>query len=162
MGYVQIRCRWGTCMIVNAHVQFFKYGNWTEVVLIVLHHLDAFAWILNKSSPLNLGRVHHHPHDRECASCAMYTADKSSHSAAGTLHPYYSATFFLHCVVWFPTSKNKFAPSHWGSSIVNPRCLATEWTQWGVGDKGKRRMVYPVNAYQTFWTRGLVWTTSKE
>ena len=29
-------------------------------------------------------------------------------------------------------------------------------------DKGKRGKEYPVNAYQTFWTRGLVWTTSKE
>jgi len=43
----------------------------------------------------HLGRAHRHSlrqrmhSSTACASCAMSTADKSSYSAAGTLHPYH-------------------------------------------------------------------------
>jgi len=71
----------------------------------------------------NLGRVHRHPSwlrmhsSAVCASCAVSTADESSHLAMGTLHPYHSATFFLYirptlqCLI--PPHKNKFAPFRW-------------------------------------------------
>jgi len=80
-----------------------------------------------------------------CASCAVSTADKSSYSAVGTLHPY-----------------NILVRMH-KDSIVNSQYVATEWPQqvfgipyrgsvivnynrvatMGVGSKGKRENCVP-------------------
>jgi len=59
--------------------------------------LVSLIIIITITSPpqSHLGRVHHFPSWQKmhscaaCASCAMSTADKSSYSAMGTLHPYH-------------------------------------------------------------------------
>jgi len=51
-------------------------------------------------------------------SCAMPTADESNHSAAGTLHPHRSATFFRYVVLCDPIHPpTKIAPPFRGSHI---------------------------------------------
>jgi len=57
----------------------------------------------------HFGKAHHYPSwqrmhsSAACASCAMSTADKSSYSAVGTLHPYHVSPlthrFLYHCVI---------------------------------------------------------------
>jgi len=61
------------------------------------------------TSPLVMQRM---DSSAACAtSCSVPTVGESSHSAAGTLHPHRSATFFLNvsptCVVRFPSPKKR-------------------------------------------------------
>ena len=74
---------------------------------------------IDKSSHSHLGRAASPPLTQRmdspasCAtSCAMPIADKSNHSAAGTLHPHRSATCFLHVTLCcrLPTPSPKKLP----------------------------------------------------
>jgi len=83
------------------NVPLYRLVYWLVTVQLV-STMCCFCTDSNKKFQSNLGRAASLPiiqrmdSSAPCAtSCAIPTVDESNHSAAGSLHPHYSATFFL-------------------------------------------------------------------